>query len=230
MKRNRIVINLDDRNQPRRFRKRGRLGKLLLIIAIVLLLIAGGFGVGGYFWWRNFQSGPSYSLALMVDAVQRNDTPAVDKMLDTDKISIDFVAQVRGKLTGPLASRWSPAQADSATTTLSAKLKDTIHDQLINEVRDLTDVAAGKPLFLIALAIPRFADIKQENNVAHATVNIKGEQIKLTMQSAADNRWQIVAVQDEKLARMVADAVMQDLPGKGSQLPDEIRKQLDKLK
>ncbi len=228
MKRNRIVINLDDPNHPRP-RKRGRLGKLLLIIGIVLVLIAGGLGVGGYFWWRNFQSSPSYSLAVLVDAVQRDDTPGVDKMLDTDKISADFVAQVREKLSGSLASRFSPSQADSATSTLSAKLKDTIHEQLIKEVRDLTDVAAGKPLFVIALAIPRFADIKQENNVAHATVNIKGEQIKITMQSAADQRWQIVAVQDEKLAKLVADAVMQDLPGKGSQLPDEIRKQLDKL-
>lgn len=226
MKRNRIVINLDDPNHPRP-RKRGRLGRLLLITGIVLLLIVAGLGVGGYFWWRNFQTSPSYSLAVLVDAVQRNDTPAVDKMLDVDKISVDFVAQVREKTTGPLASSLSSSQTDAATTAASAKLKDTIHEQLVKELRELTDVAKGKPLFIVALGVPYFADIKQENNIASATVKIKDEVIKLKMESV-ENRWRIVAVQDEKLAKMVADAVMQNLPGKGSQLPDEIRKQLDK--
>ncbi|MGZ8843102.1 MAG: hypothetical protein ACXW18_05530 [Pyrinomonadaceae bacterium] len=225
MKRNRIVINLDDPNQPRP-RKRGRLGRLLLITGIVLLLIVAGLGVGGYFWWRSFESGPAYSLAVLVDAVQRNDAATFDKIIDADKISADFVAQVREKAAGSLASSLS-SQPDAATTAASAKLKDTIHEQLIKELRELTDVAKGKPLFIVALGIPYFADIKQENNTASATVNIKNEVIKLKMESA-DNRWRIVAVQDEKLAKMVADAVMQNLPGKGSQLPDDIRKQLDK--
>lgn len=226
MKRNRIVINLDDPNQPRP-RKRGRLGRLLLITGIVLLLIVAGLGVGGYFWWRSFQSGPAYSLAVLVDAVQRNDAATFDKIIDADKISTDFVAQVREKTAGSLASSLSSSQTDATTTSASAKLKDTIHEQLIKELRELTDVAKGKPLFIVALGIPYFADIKQENNTASATVNIKNEVIKLKMEFA-DNRWRIVAVQDEKLAKMVADAVMQNLPGKGSQLPDEIRKQLDK--
>jgi hypothetical protein len=227
MKRNRIVINLDDPNQPRP-RRRGRFRKPLLIIAVVLLLIAGGLGVGGYFWWRSFQNGPAYSLAMLVDAVQRNDTAAVDKMLDPDKISTDFVAQIREKTTDSLASSLWSSQTDAATATAAAKLKDTIHEQLIKELRELTDVAKGKPLFIVALGIPYFADIKQENNTASATVNIKNEVIKLKMEPV-DNRWRIVAVQDEKLAKMVADAAMQNLPGKGSQLPDDIRKQLDKL-
>lgn len=111
---------------------------------------------------------------------------------------------------------------------MSAKLKETVHEQLINELRELTEVAKGKPLFVVALGVPYFADIKQENNTASATVNIKNEVIKLNMQ-AEDNRWRIVAVQDEKLARMVADAVVKSVPGNASQMQDEIRKQLDKL-
>ena len=228
MKRNRIVINLDDPNQPRP-RKRGRFRKPLLIIGVVLLLITAGLGVGGYFWWQSFQSGPAYSLAILVDAIQRNDAATVDKMLDPDKISADFVAQVREKTAGSslATSLWS-TQADAATATVAEKLKTTIHEQLTKQLRDLTEVAKGKPLFIIALGIPYFADIKQENNTASATVNIKNEVIKLKLEQA-ENRWRIVAVQDEKLAKIVADAVLQNLPARGSQLPDEIRKQLDKL-
>jgi hypothetical protein len=224
MKRNRIVINMDS---PRPKKSRGRLGKVLLIFALVLLLIIGGLGTGGYFWWRNFQNGPAYALAVMVDAVQRNDTATFDKMIDTDKISADFVTQVRDKMSGSLASQLSPTQTDTATATVSAKLKETVHEQLINELRGLTEVAKGKPLFLVALGVPYFASIKQENNTAAATVNIKNEVIKLSMQ-AEDDHWRIVAVQDEKLAKMVADAVVKSLPANGTQVQDEIRKQLDK--
>jgi Ni,Fe-hydrogenase maturation factor len=223
MKRNRIVINMDS---PRP-RKRGRLGRVLLIVAVVLLLIVGGLGTGGYFWWRNFQNGPAYALAVMVDAVQRNDAATFDKMIDPDKISADFVSQVRDKMSGSLAASLSSAQTDAVNAAVSAKLKQTIHEQLINELRGLTEVAKGKPLFIVALGVPYFADIKQENSSASATVNIKSEVIKLNMQ-AEDNRWRIVAVQDEKLATMVADAVVKSVPANGSQVQDEIRKQLEK--
>ena len=62
---------------------------------------------------------------------------------------------------------------------------------MISELRGLTEVAKGKPLVLVALGVPYFADIKQENNTASATVNIKNEVIKLTMQTeeiAGDRR------------------------------------------
>ena len=163
----------------------------------------------------------------MVDAVQRNDTATFDKMIDPDKISADFVSQVRDKMSGSLAASLSSAQTDAVNAAVSAKLKQTIHEQLINELRGLTEVAKGKPLFIVALGVPYFADIKQENSSASATVNIKNEVIKLNMQ-AEDNRWRIVAVQDEKLATMVADAVVKSVPANGSQVQDEIRKQLEK--
>ena len=222
MKRNRIVIDL---NSPAPRKARAGFAKLLIIIAVVLFLIVAGVGAGGYFWWRHFQNGPTYALAILVDAVQRHDTITVDKMFDTDKISADFVAQVREKTAG--STVWS-SQADVASASISARLKETVHEQLINEIRELTQAANGKPLFVIALGSAWFTKIKQENNTAFATVNIKGEVIKLTMQPDQDH-WRIVAVQDEKLAKMVADAVVKNLPSNASHLQDEIRKQLDKL-
>ena len=95
MKRNRIVINMD--SPPPR--KRGKLGRILLIVLVLLLLIVGASGTGGYFWWRNFQNGPAYALAVMVDAVQRNDTATFDKMIDPDKISADCVFSVHDGIT-----------------------------------------------------------------------------------------------------------------------------------
>lgn len=228
MKRNRIVIDFDNkevaRPQPRR-KSGGGIGRVLLIIALILLLIVGGLGAGGYFWWRQYQSGPAYSLALLVDATQRNDKQAVDSILDNDKIAADFVSQIRAHV--PASTVWT-SQVDAAKISLTPKIKDTLHDQLIKQLQELTDVAAGKPFVIIALAVPRFADIKQENDTAHVTVNLKDEPIQLTMLAQGD-RWRVVAVQDDKLAKMIAQALVGNLPSTGSHVQDELQRQLDKL-
>ncbi|HEX7722346.1 MAG TPA: hypothetical protein VF397_09320 [Pyrinomonadaceae bacterium] len=228
MKRNRIVIDFDNkevgRPQPRR-KSAGGIGRVLLFIAVILLLIVGALGAGGYFWWRHYQSGPAYSLALLVDATQRNDKQAVDSILDNDKIAADFVSQIRARV--PASAVWA-SQIDPARISLTPKLKDTLHDQLIKQLQELTDVAAGKPFVIIALAVPRFADIKEENNTAHVTVSLKDEQIQLTMLAQGDS-WRVVAVQDDKLAKMIAQAMVGNLPSNGSHVEDELQRQLNKL-
>ena len=227
MTRNRIVIDFDNKipgARPRRGSS-GKSGRILLIIAALFVLILGGIGAGGYFWWRHYQNSPAYSLALLVDAAQRNDKLAVDTILDTDKIAADFVSQVRTRV--PTSSLWI-SQIDPAKISMSAKLKDTVHDQLIKQLRELTDAAAGKPFVIIALAVPRFAEIKQENNTAHVAASLKDEQIQLTMLAQGD-RWQVVAVQDDKLAKMIAQVMIGNLPSTGSHVQDELQRQLNKL-
>jgi len=231
MKPNRIVINFDDpvvatgRGGASRRRSSRGIGRVLGLIAILLVLIVGGLAAGGFFWWRHYQSGPAYSLALLVDATQHNDRQSIDNILDTDKIATDFVSQIRARV--PASAIWA-SQVDLTKMASSARIKETLHDQLVKELQRLTDVAADKPFVLIALAVPHFADIKQENNTAHATVNLKDEQIQLTMVQAGD-RWRVTAVQDEKLARMLAQAMVENLPANGGHLQDELQRQLNSL-
>jgi hypothetical protein len=229
-KRNRIVINLDQNAGGAAPRRRGGIGRVLLIIGLVLLLLVGGAVAGGFFWWRNFQGSPAYTLAVLADAAQRKDTATCDSILNSEKITDDFVAQVRKRLTGSLVdSLWS-SQLDSTLPSVTPKLRETVHDEIIKELERLTAPAKGKPLVLIALVIGRYADIKQENNLANAQVNISGEQLRLTLQPEG-NRWRVIAVQDDKLAQEIADGVMKNLPARGgAQLQDEIRKQLEKVK
>src|ERR1043166_276842 len=231
MKPNRIVINFDKQETPSARRavgrrsSRGGVGRVLAIIAVLLVLIVGGIAGGGFFWWRHYQSGPAYSLALLVDATQKNDRPSIDSILDTDKIATDFVSQIRARV--PASAIWA-SQIDLTKMASSAKVKETLHDQIVKELQRLTDVAADKPFVLIALAVPRFANIKQENNTALATVNLKDEQIQLTMIQAGDG-WRVTAVQDEKLARMLAQAMVNNLPANGGHLQDELQRQLNNL-
>src|SRR5215471_18748833 len=195
MKRNRIVINFD--NQARSgfgsgsSRRRRRFAGLLLAIAIILVVIVAGIAGGAFLWWRHYQNSPAYTLALLVDAIQRNDKPAIDQVLDTDKIATDFVSQIRARV--PASSLWV-GQVD-ASKIVSPKVKEALHDQLIKQVQQLTDAAAGKPFFIVALAVPHFADIKQDNSSAHASITLKDEQIELAMVQDGD-KWRITAVRD----------------------------------
>ena len=224
MKRNRIVINFDNKVQGRSSRRRRGIAAVLAAIAIILVVIVGGVAAGGFLWWRHYQSSPAYSLALLVDAIQRNDKPAIDQVLDTDKIATDFVSQIRTRV--PASSLWV-GQVDAAKT-VSPKVKDTLHDQLIKQVQQLTDGAAGKPFVLVALAVPHFAEVKQDNNSAHASVNLKDEQIELAMVQAGD-KWKITSVHDDKLATMIAQAMLSNLPANGAHIQDELQRQLNKL-
>src|SRR5260370_30549989 len=166
LKRNRIVIPLDQAraDEPGRGRERrsGRAGRVLGFIAIILAVVIIGALAGGYFWWRHYQSRPAYSLALLVDAAQRNDGAEIDRLLDMDKITNDFVFQVKARVPG---SSLLPAQVEQ---TLTPKLKPTVRDELIKEVQRLTKQANGKPFPLVALAVPYFLNIKEQGNAATA--------------------------------------------------------------
>ena len=227
LKRNRIVIPLDQARakEPGRVRARrsGRAGRVLGFIAIVLVVVIIGALAGGYFWWRHYQSQPAYSLALLVDAAQRNDGPEIDRLLDMDKITTDFVAQVKARVPG---SSLLSAQVEQ---NLTSKLKPTLRDELIKEVQRLTERAKGKPFPLLALAVPYFVEIKQNGNAATAEMKLQDEQIKLTMQADSSGRWQTVAIQDDKLADLIADNVKKNLPKSPAQWQDALEKQLKGL-
>jgi uncharacterized membrane protein len=227
LSRNRIVIPLDnvraDAQVRTQGRRSGRGGRVLGFIAIVLVVVIIGALAGGYFWWRHYQSQPAYSLALLVDAAQRNDGAEIDRQLDLDKITTDFVAQVKARVPG---ASLLPAQVEQ---TLTPKLKPTVRDELIKEVQRLTERAAGKPFPLVALAVPYLVDIKQAGNAATAEMKLQDQQIKLTMQADAAGHWQTVAIQDDKLADLIADNVKKNLPKSPAQWQDALEKQLKGL-
>src|SRR5215467_6188540 len=109
--RKRIVINLDSSpgggggkyggyapggyaQQPRKTR---RWPKVLAILGLLLLLGVVATLAGAYFGWRHYKTTPSYSLALIIDAAQRNDMPAFQKQFDEDAIAKNLITEVTQK-------------------------------------------------------------------------------------------------------------------------------------
>jgi len=231
-KRNRIVIDL---NQPpgagpaRRGRK-GRAGRILSIIAIVLVVIVIAIAAGAYFWWQNYKAQPSYTLALLVDAAQRNENPEIDRILDMDKIAENFVGDVRSNLSGSSAlNSVLPSQVDQIVAKITPHLKQTLREHLPGEIQRVTAPAKGRPFILIALSVPYFASVKQNGATATADIKFQNEQIQLKMQQTAGS-WRVEAIKDDRLVNIITEAAKKGLSERGSQFQDELRRQLENWK
>ena len=84
--RQRIVINVDgpQGEATKRMQTRGKGRRWLRVLAIlgVFVLVALVVAVvGGFLWWRNYQSTPTYTLTLLIDAAQRNDSAEFQKRI-----------------------------------------------------------------------------------------------------------------------------------------------------
>lgn len=227
-KRNRIVIDLNQpQADPRAARSgRSRASKVLLIAGIVLVAIVIGIATGAYFWWQSYKAGPSYTLALLVDAAQRNDHQEIDRILDMDKIAETFVGDVRSRLTGSsILNSLLPAQVDQLVATITPKLKQTLREVLPGEIQRVSAPAKGKPFILIALGVPYLVNVKQDGATATFDLKFNDEQIQVTMQQA-ENSWRIVSIKDDRLANIIADAARKGVSERGSGLQDEIQRRL----
>jgi Protein of unknown function (DUF2939). len=232
----RIVIDLDRSQKaapvastPGGARK-GRGAKILGIIAIVLVAIVLGAVIGGYFWWQSYKSKPAYTLALLVDAVERNDMKTFDEIVDTDKVVESFVPQVTEKAIGRYASALTGplrGQVEALIPKLLPSIKEKVRAEVAAHVKEISTRAEGKPFILVALGIPYVVDIKEANGMAKVGVTLKDRPVTLTMLPNGE-RWKIVSITDDTLAQRIVDNIAKDLPAVGSEVERELRKNIRK--
>jgi hypothetical protein len=230
-KRNRIVINLEKARTIAHIPEKGsRAAKILGIVAVALIVLIIGGVIGGYLWWQNYKTSPAYTLALLVDASQRNDQAAFDEIVDTDKIVDSFIPQVTEKALGRFASALSGPlrkEIESRVPALMPQVKKQVHEEVAKRVGELAARAGNKPFFLIALGVPYIVDINEEGDTAKAGVKLDDRQVELTMQRNGE-RWKIVGVKDDTMARNIVDKIAKSLPAVGQDLEKDLRKQVDK--
>jgi BMFP domain-containing protein YqiC len=199
------------------------IGGAVLVIGIIVLL-------GAFLWWQSYKTGPAYSLALLVDAVQRDDRAMFDELVDTDSVVKNFVPQVTEKAIGRYASGITAPlrqQIEALVPTLLPSVKQRVRDEVTKQIKALAARAEGKPFILIALGMPYQVDIKEEGDTAHVSANLNNRPTELTMQRKGD-LWKIVAVKDDALATQIVDNIAKDLPSIQSELEKKVRDQLKK--
>ncbi|HEX8708870.1 MAG TPA: hypothetical protein VF723_11555 [Pyrinomonadaceae bacterium] len=237
-RRSRIVISLDkarerlhlpphaqqqQQYQGGYYQQPGRRRRWPVVLIILGALLLGLF-IGGYLYWRNLRTKPAYSLALLIDAAQRNDAAAFDQVVDTNRIVEGFVPQVidQAGRAGAGVSTGVRMQAEMLLPKLLPAFAPKVRDEMMRLVRDNSARAAGKPFFIVALAVPYIAEIRQEGETARVSAQAGGSPVELTMQRNGDARWQVVAIRDDALARRVVDALARDLPSIGSIIGTDI--------
>jgi len=238
--RKRIVINLDSppgtvpRSGPQSYgtpRQSRRWPKVIAIILMLLFVVVLASAVGGYFWWRHYQTTPSYAIAMIIDAAQRNDMASFEKQIDDDAIARNMISDVSQKAAtryGIALSGTLQKQIDAMVPTLLPRLKDTIHQEVVKEVKEFAAKSGPKPFILVAVAVPTLVNITTQGDKATAIAQLPNRKIELGLDRSAD-LWKVTAFKDDVLLQRVVDSVMKDLPAIGG-VDSSLLKSLQKPK
>ena len=212
----RIVINLDAppqggrtiRGKPRRW------PRVLAILGVVALLLVVVIAVAGCASWRYYQSTPTYTLALMVDAAQRDDAVEFQKRIDNEAIAKNMAAVISQKAAGRYGLTLNSSvqqQIDGAIPALLPRLQQTIHDEVVKEIKAFAATTEPQPFIFLLAAIPSLMTITTEGDTAKATASVSGRTIELAMQRDAE-RWKVTEFKDDVVVQRVVDSVMKELP------------------
>lgn len=219
--RKRIVINLDGPGAEgtiKRVQRPRRWLRVLGILALLALIGVVGVAVGGFFWWRHYQSGPTYAATLLVDAAQRNDVAAFEKLINDDEVAKNMVTSVSQKA----AARYGYAlnnsiqqRIDAAIPTLLPQLKQTIHAEVVKELQVLAAKSEPRPFILLVVTVPRLMTVTTEGDTANVKAPMPDRTIEFTMRRDAES-WKVSEVKDDAVVQRVVDNVMKELPAIGS--------------
>ena len=226
--RQRIVINLDEPPggatlpAKKRAGKRRRWPRVLATLFGLLLLIVLVVAVGGFLWWRHYQSSPTYMLTLLVDAAQRNDAAEFQRRINDDEIAKNLVASVSQKA----ATRYGLAfdssvqqKIDSLVPSLLPQLKQTIHDEVVKEIKEFASKTEARPFIVLLVAVPSWATVTTNGDTANVKAPLPERTIELTMKRDGD-LWRVTDFKDDIVVQRIVDNVMKQLPAIGSLQPD----------
>lgn len=213
--RKRIVIDFDNRHTgvgAPRIRRKGRLSRVLLILFLVTAGIATVVSAVAFFWWQHYKTTPAYSLALLIDAAQREDAGTMEQLINTDKLATNLSSELSQKA----ASRYGMAlevaarqQVETLVPALLPRVKQTISDEVVNSLREVSPQTQKRPFIIKAIALPYALSITTQND--RAQVTIPKRETELTLERNGQ-RWQVVGIKDEALVQRLVDQLTADLP------------------
>jgi len=216
-RRKRIVINLDQAQKkgiPRRGRRWPRVPAVLgvIVAAMVVLAVA-----GAYLWWAHYKTTPAYSLALLVDAAQRDDMATVDQQVDTDKIVNDLAAQVAEKAVsryGAVLSSSARSRVEALVNSLLPGVKQSVRDEFAKRVQEISHKSEHKPFVVVAISLPYFVNITTEGETAKILASPRDRLFELSMERYGE-RWKVTAIKDDTIVQRIVDELIRDLPAIG---------------
>jgi hypothetical protein len=184
----------------------------LFVVGIVVALI------GGFVWWRYYQSTPTYTLTLMVDAAQRNDVAELQKRIDGEEIAKNMVTSISEKAAGRYGLAITDPiqqQINTVVPSLLPRLKQTIHDEVAKEIKEFSSASEPRSFILLLFTVPSLVKVTTEGDIAKASAAVSNRTIELTMKRDAE-RWKVTDFKDDVVIQRIVDSVMKELPAIGS--------------
>jgi len=219
--RQRIVINLDEPATPGAKPvkgKRRRWPRVLAVLALLVVIGVVGVGVAGFLLWRRYQSTPSYTLALILDAAQRNDVAEFQKRIDEEEMAKNIAAGVNKNA----AARYGYAlnssiqqQIDGAMPALLPRVKQAVRDEFFNSVKAFAAAPEKRSFVYILAAVRSLLTITEQGDSAEAKGTLAGNNIELTMRRDAD-RWKVTDIKNDAIVQRIVDGMMSELPAIGN--------------
>jgi hypothetical protein len=176
------------------------------------ILLIGGV-VGFFAWWQYFKTTPSYAVALLVDAAQKNDGPEFVSVVDTDRVIDNFISQNAPDSAAGLTSTLVKSvrvQLQSMTPETTARVKEGVKEEIRKRTNELAGSSSGRPFLVNALAVPLMAEVDQSGESARVKFNRNG-QVELLM-DRTDGNWKVTSLQDSELAGRVMSKILKALP------------------
>jgi hypothetical protein len=90
-------------------------------------------------------------------------------------------------------------------------VKQRVHDQVAEQVKQLSESAKGKPFLIVALGMRWLANVEETGDKAKVSLNLKNRPIELAMERNGD-QWKIVGLKDDQMTRQILDNLSRDLP------------------
>jgi hypothetical protein len=220
----RIVVNFDSGGKPPiKRRKARRWPRFLAVLAVFVIAVIALAAVGGFFWWRQYQSTPVYSLALLVDAAERDDKEQLAKLIDDDQIATNLISQVSQKAAtryGGSINATTQQQIEKSVPSLLPRVTQTIHETTVEAIRSFATPLKSKHFVVLLATLPTVSKITTEGDTAKAVTVDVDSIIELKMRRESD-RWKVVAVGWEVMVQRVVDGVMKELPAVGALDPGD---------
>jgi rRNA maturation endonuclease Nob1 len=156
-------------------------------------------------------------LSLLIDAAQRNDLAEFQQRIDDDEIAKNMVASVSQKAAGRYGFALNSSvqgQIDATVPSLLPRLKQTIHDEVVNEIKEFASKSSPKPFIFLVVAVPSLMTVTTEGDTAKATAKLSDRTIELALRRDAE-RWKVTDFKDDVVVQRVVDNVMKELPAVG---------------
>lgn len=199
-------------------RRRGRRWpKVVAALGVIVVLVAVLAVAGGFLWWWHYQTTPAYSLALLVDAGQRNDVTMVNEIVDIDKIVDSLAAEVTEKSVaryGGTLSLQQRRRVEGLVPGLLPGVKQSVRASLVKRLQEISKESEPRPFIILALGLPYLVKITNDGEIAKAIAPVQDREIELTLRRNGE-RWKVVALKDDSVVPRIVDDMIKDFPAIG---------------